>query len=154
MPQFEALKSSNDLKEILKSAFDADLDISGSWGYTKELATIIHTTDNPILQFEHMFVSMRAYVEMNMTQDEEKRYGSINLNEINRERLTFDTLIYDKVIYKISAIKESMYNTFIQEYKEGYGQKDFDITEHFRRREEATLSREVTHWFEIHQTLS
>ena len=154
MSPFEPLKSDNDLKEILKSAFDANLDISGSWGYTQVLSTIIHSTDNTLPQFEHMFASMRAYVEMNMTQDVSSRYGSINLNEIKRERLTVDTLIYDKVIYKVSAIKESIYNTFITEYKEGYGQEDFDITAHFKRREEATLSRDVTHWFEITQTLA
>ena len=154
MSQFEPLKSENDLKEILKSAFDTNLDISGSWGYTKELSTIINSTDNTLGQFEHMFASMRAYVEMNMTQEESSRYGSINLNEIHRERLTIDSLVYDKVTYKVSAIKESVYATFIKEYKEGYGQKDFDITTHFKRREAATLSREVIHWFEIHQTLS
>jgi len=154
MSPFEPLKSDNDLKEILKSAFDANLDISGSWGYTQVLSTIIHSTDNTLPQFEHMFASMRAYVEMNMTQDISSRYGSINLNEIKRERLTVDTLIYDKVIYKVTAIKESIYNTFITEYKEGYGQEDFDITAHFKRREEATLSRDVTHWFEITQTLA
>jgi predicted small secreted protein len=154
MPQFETLKSENNLKEILKSAFDANLDITGSWGYSKELSTIIHSTDNPLPQFEHMFASMRAYIEMSMTREETSRYGSINLNEIARERLTLDNLVYDKVSYKISAIKESIYNTFIKEYKESYGQKDFDIAAHFKRREEATLSREVTHWFEITQTLS
>ena len=154
MLQFEPLKSDNDLKEILKSAFDANLDISGSWGYTQALSTIIHSTDNTLPQFEHMFASMRAYVEMSMTQEVALRYGSINLNEVYREQLIYDDLVYDKVTYKISAIKESVYNTFITEYKEGYGQKDFDITTHFKRREESTLSREVTHWFEITQTLS
>jgi predicted small secreted protein len=154
VPQFAQLKSNNDLKEILQSAFDANLDISGSWGYTQALSTIIHSTDNTLPQFEHMFASMRAYIEMSMTQEEAFRYGSINLNELHREQLTFNSLVYDKVIYKISAIKESVYNTFINEYKEGYGQQDFDISAHFKRREEATLSREVTHWFEITQTLS
>ena len=154
MSQFEPLKSNNDLKEILKAAFDTNLDVSGSWGYTQALSTIIHSRDNTLAQFEHMFASMRAYVEMNMTQEESSRYGSINLNEIHRERLTIDSLVYDKVTYKVSAIQESVYATFIKEYKEGYGQKDFDITAHFKQREEATLSREVTHWFEIHQTLS
>jgi len=154
MSPFEALKSDNDLKEILKSAFDANLDISGSWGYTQALSTIIHSTDSSLPQFEHMFASMRAYVEMSMTQEVPSRYGSINLNEIKREQLPLDGLLYDKVTYKVSAIKESIYNTFITEYKEGYGREDFDIAAHFKRREEATFSREVTHWFEVTQTLS
>ncbi len=154
MPQFTQLKSDNDLKEILKSAFDANLDISGSWGYTQALSTIIHSSDTPLTQFEHMFASMRAYVEMSMTQEKTSRYGSINLNETKRERLTVGNLVYDKVAYTISAIKESDYNDFINEYKEGYGQKDFDLSAHFQRREEATIKREVTHWFEVHQTLA
>ena len=148
------LRSDNDLKEILKSAFDTNLDISGSWGYTQALSTIIHSSNNPLAQFEHMFASMRAYVEMSMTQEKQSRYGSINLNETKRERLTIKNLVYDKIIYTISAIKESDYNNFINEYKEGYGQKDFDLSAHFKRREESTLNREVTHWFEIHQTLT
>jgi len=154
MPQFTQLKSDNDLKEILKSAFDVDLDISGSWGYTQALSTVIHSAENPLAQFEHMFASMRAYVEMSMTQEAAARYGSINLNESQRERVTVENLVYDKVVYTVSAIKESEYNAFINEYKEGYGQKDFDLSAHFKRREEATLKREVTHWFEVHQTLA
>ncbi len=153
MSPFKQLQSNNDIKEILKYAFDADLDISGSWGYTQALATIIHSANTPLAQFEHMFASMRAYLEMNMTQEEASRYGSINLNETKRERISIENLAYDKVIYTISAIKESDYNAFINEYKEGYGQKDFDLSAHFQRREEATLKREVIHWFEVNQTL-
>jgi hypothetical protein len=154
MPIFTPLASDNNLKEILKSAFDTDLDISGSWGYTQDLATTIHSATSPLTQFEHIFASMRAYTEMSMTREEDSRYGSINLNEIQREQISVDTLVYDRVIYKITAMKESQYREFIKEYKDGYGKKDFDLTAHFKRREEATLSREVTHWFEISQTLS
>lgn len=111
-------------------------------------------TENPLTQFEHMFASMRAYVDMSMTQEATTRYRSINLNEAQRERITVDNLVYDKVVYTLSAIKESEYNTFINEYKESYGQKYFDLSAHFKRREEATFQREVTHWFEVHQTLA
>ena len=150
MSQFDKLKSDKNLQEIIKTAFDTDLDISGSWGYTEALATIIHNSDTPLEQFEHIFASMRAYIEMNMTQEKEKRYGSINLSETSRERIIKETLIYDKVIYKITAMREDIYASFINEYKEGYGKDDFDLSEHFKRREDATLIREVNHWFEIH----
>jgi len=150
MSQFDKLKSDNNLQEIIKTAFDIDLDISGSWGYTEALATIIHSSNTPLEQFEHIFASMRPYIEMNMTQEKEKRYGSINLSEISRERIIKETRIYDKVIYKITAMREDIYASFINEYKEGYGKDDFDLSEHFKRREDATLIREVNHWFEIH----
>lgn len=148
MPSFEILKSNNDLKEIIKTAFDASLDISGDWGYTQESATVIHSSDIPLGQFEHMFASMRAYIEMNMTLSPEKRYGSINLNEADREQIRIGTLNYDKVTYTVTAIKEQIYNLFINEYKEGYGKAEFDMTAHFNKRKEATLAREVIHWFQ------
>jgi len=151
MSQFEVLKSDNDLKEIIKAAFDTDLNISGSWGYTQALSTIIHSTSTPLIQFEHIFASIRAYTEMNMTQEKEIRYGSINLNETSREQIVNDSLVYDVVTYRLTAMREDIYADFIKEYKEGYGKDDFNLSEHFKRREAATLTREVKHWFDITQ---
>lgn len=152
MSQFVQLKCDNDLKEIIKSAFDADFDLSGAWGYTQDLSTVIHSTDVPLPQMEHMLASMRAYVEMNMTLPKEDRYGSIGLNEIDRIQVTEDTSVYDKVTYEITAMKEDIYTSFINEYKEGYGTEGFDMTKHFDQRKKATLTRAEVYWFEIHQT--
>ena len=149
MPQFTQLKSDNDLKEIIKTAFDMELDISGDWGYEKEIATLIHSTSTPIGQLEHIFATMRAYTEMNMTLEQKDRYGSINVNELSREEISKDAHTYHKVIYKIEAMKEDIYNDFIQEYKEKSETPGFDIADHFQRRKEATLTREVTHWFDV-----
>jgi len=149
MSTFPALQCDDDLKQIIKAAFDTDLDINGAWGYTQDTATNILSSSVPLSQFEHMFASMRAYVEMNMTLAEEDRYGSINLNEVAREQITIGNLCYDKVSYEISAMNEKVYASFIKEYKEGYGTEGFDMTKHFEKRKEATLKRNVTHWFEI-----
>ncbi len=153
MIKFAQLQSDNDLKEVIKSAFDANLALSGAWGYTQELATIIESTDVPLKQLEHMIASMRTYIEMNMTLPEEERYGSINLNETHREQIQIGDLVYDKVIYEISAMKEKTYTAFINEYKEGLGTEDFDITEHFNQRKKATITRTEAYWFEIHKAL-
>ncbi|MGB5507258.1 MAG: hypothetical protein WBM70_11310 [Sulfurovum sp.] len=153
MIEFEPLKSDNDLKDVIKSAFDADLSLSGAWGYSQELATIIESTEVSLKQLEHMIASMRTYIEMNMTLPEEARFGSINLNEIHREQENVGNLVYDKVTYEITAMKEQTYNAFIAAYKEGLGKEDFDITEHFDQRKKATLTRSVVYWFEIHQAL-
>jgi len=153
MLKFEQLKSDNDLKEVIKSAFDTDFDLSGAWGYTQALATIIQSTEVPLVQLEHMIASMRTYVEMNMTRSKDERFGSINLNETHREQENIGTLLYDKVTYEITAMKEDVYNSFIKTYKEGYGTEEFDMTEHFNQRKKATLTRTETYWFEIHQTL-
>ena len=149
MSTFKPLESDGDLQEVIKSAFDTTLSVSGAWGYTQALATIIKKTDLPILQLEHTLASMRAYIEMNMTQEKEERYGSINVNEIAREQTEENSQVYDKVTYEITAMKEDTYALFINEYKEGYGTEDFDLTEHFKRRKEATLTRTATHWFEV-----
>ena len=154
MSEFTQIPCNDDLKEVIKSAFDMDLSLAGAWGYTKELSTIIETSDTPVVQLEHIIASMRAYVEMNMTLEKEDRYSSINLNEIKREQIKEDDLIYDKVIYKITAMKESAYADFINEYKKNYEKEDFDINGHFERRKKATLTREVTHWFDLSTSIT
>jgi len=149
MSTFTQLQCKDNLKDIIKTAFDTELDIEGDWGYTQDGATVLLSSAAPLPQLEHMFASMRAYMEMNMTLNKEERYGSINLNEAGREQIAIGTLLYDKVNYEISAINEKVYALFIAEYKEGYGTDNFDIEEHFKKRKEATLKRRVTHWFEI-----
>ena len=148
---FEHIADDNPIAEVLHSAFDADLPVSGGWGYEKDTPTIIESSEEalPIRQLEHMLASMRAYLEMNMTLEKDERYGSINLNELSRETIEEDGNIYDKVRYEISAMKETVYADFIEEYKEGYGKEDFDLEGHFSRRKEATLTRVMTYWFDI-----
>ncbi|UFH59322.1 hypothetical protein [Sulfurovum mangrovi] len=154
MSNFKPLLHESNLKEIIKSAFDMDLPISGGWGYTQEEATIIHELNTmPLIQFEHTFASIRAYGEMNMSLPEDQRYGSINLNERDRETVTIDNKKYEKVTYEISAMKENVYAALIDEYKEGYGKEGFDMEDHFQRRKESTLKREVIHWFDITRIL-
>ena len=153
MVKFDQLKSDDALREVIKTAFDTDLAVSGAWGYTQELATIIESTEAPLNQVEHMLASRRSYIEMNMTLTPEERYGSIDLNETKREQIKEGTLVYDKVTYEITAMKEELYTAFINEYKEGLGTEGFDIAEHFNQRKKATISRDETYWFEVSQTL-
>ncbi len=147
MYEFKKIASGDPLQEVIKRAFDADMDISGGWGYSIEEATIVHATELPLEQFEHTFAMMRAYIEMNMTLSEEERFGSINPKEISRETILDNSKSYDKVTYEITAMKESHYSAFINAYKKGYGQEGFDLNAHFQERKEATLHREVEHWF-------
>ena len=151
MTTFKKLQAPGDLRELIRSTFDTDLPLAGSWGYTKEEATIIEALPDgiPLLQLEHMLTSIRAHLEMNITQEPENRYGAVNANERAREEIKSKEGIFDKVTYEITAMKEDLYNAFIKEYKEGYGKEDFDLNDHFKRREEATLTREVVHYFDV-----
>ena len=155
MPNFKPITSSNDMREVLKSAFDVDIEVSGAWGYNKKESTVLEGNHNnlPLNQFEHTLASMRAYLEMNMTQKKKDRYGSINLNETARESFNDNGLAYHEVNYEITAMKDEDYTTFINEYKEGYGKEDFDLNDHFKRRKERTLTRTVKHWFEVSSVL-
>ena len=151
MTTFKKLQENTDIRELIKSTFDTDLPLSGSWGYTQEKASIIKALPDgmPLLQLEHMLTSIRAHLEMNITQEQENRYGAINANEKAREKIKSEEGIFDKVTYEITAMKETLYNAFIKEYKEGYGKEGFDLNDHFKRREEATLIREVIHYFDV-----
>jgi len=149
MPTFAKLSAENNLQKIIKTAFDTELPIDGAWGYTQALATVLSHSNIPVIQLEHMFASMRAYVEMNMTQNEEERYASINLKELSRKEKNLGSGNYHTVRYEITAIKESLYTAFIKEYKENYGKEEFDLSEHFKKRKESTLHREVIHWFKV-----
>jgi len=151
MITFETLKHNNDIQELIKSTFDMDLAISGGWGYTQNDATIIEALSEgmPLKQLQHILTSIRAHLEMNITQTEENRYGGINANERSRKEHKVQENIYDEVVYEITGIKEDLYTAFIKEYKAGYGEETFDMPEHFKKRKEATLTREVVHYFEV-----
>ena len=151
MPIFNTLQEDTDIQDLIKTTFDADLPISGGWGYSQESASSIESLpqDMPLPQLEHMITSIRAHLEMNITQTEENRYGGINANEKSREVARGKDGIFDIVTYEITAMKEDLYTSFIKEYKEGYGKEAFDLNKHFKRRKEATLIREVTHYFEV-----
>ena len=154
MSDFQAITSSDPIKEIIKAAFDLELAVSGGWGYSKELATIIHDTNGmPLDQFEHTLTMVRAYIEMNMTLEKEDRYGSINPNEVNRERVNEAGQTYDKVTFEVTGMKEGLYGSFVNEYKKNSEKPDFDLAGHFNRRKEATLKRTVEHWFETSAVL-
>jgi len=149
--KFKQISNKNPIAEVIQSAFDTKLSLSGGWGYRQEDASVIEKNEQgvPLSQFEHMLASMRAYLEMNMTLNKTERYSSINLNELSRETIEENDKRFDKVTYEISAMKESTYTTFINEYKEEYGKESFDLQKHFERRKEETLTKIVNYWFEI-----
>ncbi len=129
MSIFNTLKEDTNIQKLIKETFDADLPLSGDWGYSKERASIIESLpqDMPLTQLEHTLATIRAYLEMNITQEKKTRYGGINANEKAREQITRDSAIFDKVTYEITAIKEDLYTAFIKEYKEGYESETLDL---------------------------
>lgn len=144
MENFKQIGSDDEIKKVIKAAFDSELDVRGAWGYTEAEATIIKRSKES-KNMQHTLASMRAYLEMNMTLGEDERYGSININEKSRKSRGD----LEEITYEISAMKEKDYAAFINEYKKEYGKSSFNMSEHFQKRKDATLIREVKHFFKL-----
>lgn len=149
MPNFTKISSKEPIAKVIESAFDMKLDVSGAWGYSLDEAIVINRSPTTAAQLEYTLASIRAHIEMNMTLPSQQRYGGINLKEATRESIANNNTKLDKVTYKITAMLESNYSKFIDEYKEGHGTKEFDMAKHFKEREEATLHRVVVMWFDV-----
>lgn len=145
--KFDTIAPVENMKEAIKEVFDVELDISGGWGYDNTTAVVVNSMDMPLEQFVHMFATIRANVEMNLVQDENEQYGGINANFEESKKFEIENKTFDVLTFKITAMKDKEYAKLIQEYKDGYGKEDFDITAHFKRREEVTITRSVDYWF-------
>jgi hypothetical protein len=146
---FKQIAPVDDMAKVIEETFGIKLNISGGWGYDNKSAVKVHSLEIPIDQFLHTFASIRANIEMNLTQPEDQRYGGINVNFIDGQQFIIENRTYDYITFEISAMREKEYAQFIQEYKDNYGKnRDFDLNDHFKRREEATISIESSFWFE------
>ena len=153
MAIFKSIQSDENIRDVIKSAFSIELSIEGSWGYSEELATIITDINMPLTQLEHTIASMRTHIEMSMTLPKEQRYAGINLSQKSIEEYREDSRVLQKVTYSVNAIKEDIYKSFISEYKEGYGEEEFDMSDHFDRKSKATLQREIIYWFDVSRVI-
>ncbi len=148
MDNFKQLNKVGNVQRVIKDIFDVELDISGDWGYDEKHPLVINKLDMPVDQFLHMYATMRANMEMNLTlHNDDDRYGAINATYLDNKIIQLDNKIYNQVTFKVTAIKEKLYASFIKEYKDGYGKKEFDLAKHFKNREENTISRDVEYWF-------
>jgi hypothetical protein len=145
---FNQIEAVENLSEVLKETFDVDLNISGGWGYDNNSAVIVEHLDISIDQFLHMFATIRATIEMNLMQDEENRYGGINVTFLEGEQFEIENKIYDHITFEITAMNEKKYAEFIQEYKDNYGKNEaFDMDNHFKRRTQNNITLKSDYWF-------
>ncbi|MCV6606929.1 MAG: hypothetical protein OIF32_01860, partial [Campylobacterales bacterium] len=106
----------------------------------------IHSLNMEKDQFINLFATVRANIEMNLVKEEEDRYAGINVSPIKVVEMAVNNVNYDVATFKISGMRETKYSEFIQEYKDNYGKKEFNLEGHFERRKEATLERTVDFW--------
>lgn len=144
---FEKLPAVDDISGVIEDIFSVKLDIKGGWGYDNNSALEVQSLNIPAEQFFHTFASMRANIEMNLTLEEKERYGGINLTFLEHKEFIIENISYDIVTFKINAMKEEKYKQFIQEYKDNYGKKEFDLSKHFKQREKNTIELKSDYWF-------
>lgn len=148
--KFNKITSTDSIKDIIKSISDMDLDVEGLWGYDIDSSTVINSCGKFMEKdFESLLCTLRANIQMNMTLSKEERYVSISVDEISREKITENHKIYDKVTYHISATKELEFKAHIEEYKKNHGDVNFNLAEHFKKRENCKIHIEEIYWFDI-----
>ena len=147
--EFKQIESVDDISGLILEVFDVKLDISGGWGYDYKSPVVVNSLGTPIDQFLNLFASLRANIEMNMTLEEDDRYGGINVHFLDGEQFSIENRTYDHVRFEVTAMKEKEYAKVIQEYKDNYGKnEDFDMDKHFKKREELTIKLIADFWFE------
>lgn len=145
---FDTIPPVDDLGGVIEDVFGVKLDIKGGWGYDDKTAVEVgDLKDIETDQFLHMFGSIRANVEMNLTLEEEDRYGGINLHLEELKEFDINGKNYKVATYTITAMPEKKYAGFIQEYKDNYGKKEFDLDAHFKAREESTIKITADIWY-------
>ncbi|RLA81188.1 MAG: hypothetical protein DRG78_09645, partial [Epsilonproteobacteria bacterium] len=112
--EFKSVEPVDSIKEVIKEVFDVELDILGGWGYSDKSTLIMKNTNVPKEQFMHMFATMRANIEMNLTLEDDDRYGAINLTLETTKETKIDNKTYTVANFKITAINEKVYASFIQ----------------------------------------
>lgn len=147
--EFKQIENVDDMSQIIQEVFGVKLDISGGWGYDHRHPVIVNSLDMPIEQFLNMFANIRANIEMNLTLEEDERYGGINVHFLDGEQFSIENKTFDHIRFEVTAMKEKEYAKVIQEYKDNYGKNaDFDMDAHFKRRKELTIKLESDFWFQ------
>lgn len=147
--EFKQIAPVDDISKVISEVFDVKLDISGGWGYDNKTAVVVHSLDTSIDQFLNLFASLRANIEMNMTLEEDDRYGGINVHFIDGEQFSIENKTYDHIRYNVTGMREKDYAEVIKEYKENYGKnKNFDMDRHFKKRDELSIKLVSDFWFE------
>ena len=147
--KFKQITPVDDMSRLILEVFDVKLDISGGWGYDYKNPIIVNSLDTSIDQFLNLFASLRANIEMNMTLEEDERYGGINVHFLDGEQFSIENRTYDHVRFEVTAMREKDYAKVIKEYKDNYGKNEnFDMNKHFKKREELTIKLIADFWFE------
>lgn len=149
-------------REILATHFKgycAELPIQGGWGYTKADACIIDKNDPMVdqslpfegVRLEYKFIELRAYEELIVFLPEGDKYAGIKINHIKQSLLEDEGKYFDKLVFEVTAFKESDWDELKAEFEgqNGYGSQNFDLKAHEERRLSKMVRFSGECWFDI-----
>jgi hypothetical protein len=162
MISIEKIVSKESPRQILAEHFKSlggELPIRGGWGYTKKDACIIDKNDpvvDPELPFdggsiEYIFVEKRIYEEMIIFRPENDRFSGIRWNRLKQELIHDGDRVFDKLVFEITAFSDKDWEELKTEYEgpDGYGNPNFDLAAHEKKRQEKMIHFIGEFWFDI-----
>ena len=162
MHNIRPVKSKKSPREVISEHFESrgrDLPISGGWGYSKDDACIIDKFDSVVdpnvpfngIAIEYIFVEKRIYEEMIICRSSGDEFAGIKWELIRQELITDKDRKYDKLLFEISAFPEKDWEELKAEYEgpKGYGNQNFDLEAHEKKRQQRMIKITREFWFDI-----
>lgn len=149
-------------RQILAKDFgllEAELPISGGWGYSKEDACIIDKNDSTVnaslsfngVAIEYIFVEKRIYEEMIIFRPAGKKYSGIKW-KLRMQYLIRDAdRTFDKLVFEVTAFNDNDWDELKAEFEgdQGYNSPSFDEQAHKIKRQEKMVLLTREFWFDI-----
>ena len=162
MHNIRPVKSKKSPRQVIAADFEprgSELPIKGGWGYSKDEACIIDKFDpavDPNVPFngigiEYIFVEKRIYEEMIICRPSGDEFAGIKWELIRQELITDKDKKYDKLLFEISAFPEKDWEELKAEYEgpNGYGNPNFDLEAHEKKRQQRMIKITREFWFDI-----
>lgn len=136
------------------------LPIRGGWGYSEVDAVVIDKSHPARIKaqpfdgvgVEHVFAKLRMFEELIGTRPVGKQHAGCGLKLLDQRLVVGEGgKKYDVLRFNISALPLETWETMKAEWEgpDGFTSDDFDIEDHKRRREAATVHYVGEYWFEI-----
>jgi hypothetical protein len=141
------------LRQVLSEDFKLDLPVEGGWGYNREDSIIVKKPTGPIpfdlVGLEYVIVEKRIYEELIIFRGKGNGFADIKWDLIKQNIITDNKRRLDHLIFKVSAHKESDFESLKQEFGKGFGTPGFDLAAHTKKHRHLQWSYETEFWFDI-----
>ena len=102
------------------------------------------------IDLEYIFAKHRTYLELIVARAEDDRFSNIKFETITQELIHDENgKIYDKLIQKVSALRDKDYKDLKEVWENNLDNFNFDQVAHWERDEKLRIHIEREFWFEI-----